>query len=400
MLNELVQDVRYGIRGLLKAPGFAAVAILTLALGIGANSAIFSFVDGVLLKPLPYPDPEQILLLWEKPPGGGNNVVSAMNFLDWKSQSSSFTSVAATTGGPMTLTGRGEPTLMRVSRVSAGYFDILGMKPKLGRTFAPDEDQPGKEHVVVLSHRLWANEFGGDPALVGRTITLEWRGVHRHRRDARRFGVRSHVQSAVAAARLFAGRANAQLSLASSVRAVEAGRHHRAGASGDGQHRRPDRAGLSRLEQRLGRFDRPLHGLDRRPADAKLALRADERRRDAVADRLCQPRQPDAGTRHVARARGRGESLARRRPRTPDPAVSHREHRARCCRRRCRSRRGLRVHAAAHAAAAAVLAAGCRPCGAWIRACSVSHSCSRSRPASCSAWRPRSMRRNPISRAR
>src|SRR5262245_38236111 len=172
MLNEFAQDVRYGIRGLLKAPGLAAVAILTLALGIGANSAIFSFVDGVLLKPLPYPEPERIRLLWEKPPGGGNNVVSAMNYPDWRSQSSSFTAVAAVTGGQMTLTGRGEPTLHRVSRVSAGYFDILGVKPALGRTFGPDEDQPGKEHVIVLSHRLWANEFGGDPGMVGQTLTL------------------------------------------------------------------------------------------------------------------------------------------------------------------------------------------------------------------------------------
>src|SRR5262245_14891945 len=151
MLNEFAQDVRYGIRGLLKAPGFAAVAILTLALGIGANSAIFSFVDGVLLKPLPYPEPERILLLWEKPPGGGNNVVSAMNYLDWRSQSSSFTAVAAITGSQMTLTGRGEPTLHRVSRVSAGDFDILGVKPGLGRTFASEEGQPGKEHVRVLN---------------------------------------------------------------------------------------------------------------------------------------------------------------------------------------------------------------------------------------------------------
>jgi len=173
MLNEFAQDVRYGIRSLLKAPGFAAVAILTLALGIGANSAIFSFVDGVLLKPLPYPDPERILLLWEKPPGGGNNVVSALNYTDWHDQSSSFTAVAAVTGSSqMTLTGRGEPTLLRVSRVSAGYFDILGVKPMLGRTFAPDEDVPGKEHVVVMSHRLWANDFGSDPSLVGKTITL------------------------------------------------------------------------------------------------------------------------------------------------------------------------------------------------------------------------------------
>jgi putative ABC transport system permease protein len=173
MLNELAQDVRYGVRSLLKAPGFAAVAVLTLALGIGANSAIFSFVDGVLLKPLPYPDPERILLLWEKPPGGGNNVVSAMNFLDWRSQSSSFTGVAAITGRSMTLSGTGEPTLMRVARVSAAYFDILGVKPKLGRTFASDEDTPGKEHVIVMSHRLWTTQFGGDAGIVGRSLTLD-----------------------------------------------------------------------------------------------------------------------------------------------------------------------------------------------------------------------------------
>jgi putative ABC transport system permease protein len=173
MLNELAQDVRYGVRSLLKAPGFAAVAILTLALGIGANSAIFSFVDGVLLKPLPYPDPERILLLWEKPPGGGNNVVSAMNFLDWRSQSSSFTGVAAITGRSMTLSGTVEPTLMRVARVSAAYFDILGVKPKLGRTFASDEDTPGKEHVIVMSHRLWTTQFGGDAGIVGRSVTLD-----------------------------------------------------------------------------------------------------------------------------------------------------------------------------------------------------------------------------------
>jgi putative ABC transport system permease protein len=173
MLNELAQDVRYGVRSLLKAPGFAAVAVLTLALGIGANSAIFSFVDGVLLKPLPYPEPEGILLLWEKPPGGGNNVVSAMNFLDWRSQSSSFTGVAAITGRSMTLSGSGEPTLMRVARVSAAYFDILGVKPKLGRTFASDEDTPGKEHVIVMSHRLWTTQFGGDAGVVGRSVTLD-----------------------------------------------------------------------------------------------------------------------------------------------------------------------------------------------------------------------------------
>src|SRR5436190_21963367 len=173
MVRDLIRDIRYGLRSLLKAPGFTAIAVLTLALGIGAVSAIFSFVDGVLLKPIPYPNPERIVLLWEKPPDGGNNVVSAMNFLDWKAQSDAFSSMAAATGGAVTLTGYGEPQQFRAARVSAGYFDALGVTAARGRTFAPDEDQPGKEHVVVLSHRLWATAFGADTTLVGRTITLD-----------------------------------------------------------------------------------------------------------------------------------------------------------------------------------------------------------------------------------
>jgi putative ABC transport system permease protein len=172
VLSELAQDLRYGARTFLKAPAFSAVAVLTLALGIGANSAIFSFVDGALLKPLPYPNPERILQLWEKPPGGGNNVVSALNFLDWQRQTTVFETMAATTGGSVTLTGLGEPVMLRAGRVSAGYFDVFGVAPFLGRTFAPDEDTPGKEHVVVLSHRLWRTQFGGDTGIVGKAITL------------------------------------------------------------------------------------------------------------------------------------------------------------------------------------------------------------------------------------
>jgi putative ABC transport system permease protein len=171
-MGTFLQDIRYGTRSLLKARGFTAVALLTLALGIGANAAIFSFVDGVLLKPLPYPNPDRIYLLWEKPPGGGNNVVSALNFLDWKSQSDSFAYMSAGTGGSVTLTGHGDPQRLAGARVSAGYFNVFGVNAALGRTFAPDEDEPGKDHVVVLSHRLWANEFGGDASLVGRAIIL------------------------------------------------------------------------------------------------------------------------------------------------------------------------------------------------------------------------------------
>ena len=173
MLDEITQDIRYGLRTLSKSYGFTTVAVLTLALGIGANSAIFSFVDGVLLKPLPYPDPERILQVWEKLPGGGNNGVSTANFLDWQHQSDVFETMVATTGGSMTLSGNGDPVMLRVGRVSAGYFDVFGIKPALGRTFARDEDQPGKETVVVLSHRIWTSQFGADAGIVGKTITLD-----------------------------------------------------------------------------------------------------------------------------------------------------------------------------------------------------------------------------------
>jgi putative ABC transport system permease protein len=172
VFDEFAQDLRYGIRTLLKAPAFAAVAIVTLALGIGANSAIFSFVDAAMLKPLPYAEPERILQIWEKPPGGGNNVVSALNFLDWQKQSTSFEAMVASTGGSLTMTGQGDPVLLRAGRVSAGYFEVFRVAPLLGRTFAPDEDTPGKEHVIVLSHRLWATQFGSDPGIVGKAITL------------------------------------------------------------------------------------------------------------------------------------------------------------------------------------------------------------------------------------
>jgi hypothetical protein len=173
MFNDLAQDLRYGCRSLLKARGFAIVAVLTLAMGIGANSAIFSFVDGVILRPLPYPHPDRLVQLTEKPPGGTRNPISALNFLDWQTQSTAFDALCATTGGSMTLSGVEEPVLLRAGRVSASYFDVYEIAPALGRTFARDEDEPGKEHVIVLSHALWAAKFGSDPTLVGRTLTLD-----------------------------------------------------------------------------------------------------------------------------------------------------------------------------------------------------------------------------------
>src|ERR1017187_8151104 len=173
LVNELLQDLRYGLRTLRQSPGFAIVAVLTLGIGIGANTAIFSFVNGVLLKPLPYGEPERIVRVLEKPPGGGRNGISTLNYLDWEKDNTVFEYLAAQTGGSVTLTGVNEPVQLRGSRVSPHYFDIFGIKTTLGRTFAADEGQLGKERVAVLSHALWDSQFGADPKVIGRTITLD-----------------------------------------------------------------------------------------------------------------------------------------------------------------------------------------------------------------------------------
>ncbi|HEV2174417.1 MAG TPA: ABC transporter permease, partial [Nitrospira sp.] len=173
LFDELRGDLRYGLRALRRSPGFTATAVLTLALGIGANSAIFSFVDAVLLKPLPYPHPEQIVSVWEKTPTGTLNYISTMNFLDWSRQNRSFEFLSAVARDTVTLTGTDRPQEINVERVSAPYFNVLGVDAMLGRTFTAGEDQFGNDQEVVLSNRTWQSLFGGDPNVVGRKITLD-----------------------------------------------------------------------------------------------------------------------------------------------------------------------------------------------------------------------------------
>ena len=168
----LVHELHYAIRRLRNSPGFSAVAIATIALAIGANTAMFSFVNSILLSPLPYPDSDRIVRVLETLPTGGLNGISTLNYLDWAKQNTVFEYVAAEAGWRATLTGEGEPVPIRGARLSARYFDIFGTKAALGRTFLPGEDQPGNDHVVLLSHVLWESRFGSDPALVGRDILL------------------------------------------------------------------------------------------------------------------------------------------------------------------------------------------------------------------------------------
>jgi putative ABC transport system permease protein len=173
--ENLLQDVRYGLRMLAKNPGFTAVAILTLALGIGANTAIFTVINAVLLKPLPFPHPDRLVQIWETDPrlGFDRDTVSPYNFRDWQSQSHDFAAMAAYEHEHFSLTGRELPVGLGGLRVSADFFRVLGTSPLLGRDFLANEDQPGAGHVVVVSSATWQNYFGRDPGIVGRKITLD-----------------------------------------------------------------------------------------------------------------------------------------------------------------------------------------------------------------------------------
>src|SRR6266540_1740720 len=171
-LEDLFQDLRYGARMLLKNPGFTLIAVLTLALGIGANTSFFSIVNSVLLKPLPYEHPDQLVQLWEAPRVGVRGASSPGAFLDWKEQSTSFESLSLLLNIDLNLTGEGEPDRISGVKMSASGLQILRARPMLGRVFAPDEDQPGREKTIVLTHRLWQRRFGGDTNIVGRSIQL------------------------------------------------------------------------------------------------------------------------------------------------------------------------------------------------------------------------------------
>jgi putative ABC transport system permease protein len=173
-MGTLLQDLRYGVRGLWKSPGFALVAVLTLALGIGANTAIFSVVRAVLLRPLPYSEPEQLVWMQEEGSDVQNRAVSYPNFRDWRARNHTFQAMSTTRGWRMTLTGDGgEPERLDAGMVTADYFDVLRVRPFLGRAFLPEEDKYGAPAVTILSYGFWQRRFGGEQNIIGRSITLD-----------------------------------------------------------------------------------------------------------------------------------------------------------------------------------------------------------------------------------
>ncbi len=169
-----LQDLKYGCRILAKNPGFAAVAILTLGLGIGANTAIFTVVNGVLLRPLPFADPSRIVLVLERNASFPSLVsTSYENYKDWRDQSHSFESMQASCVTNLTLTGAGDPERLNAQRMTAGIFPLLGVRPVAGRAFLPEEDRPEGPAVAMISYALWQRRFGGSPEWIGKTIELD-----------------------------------------------------------------------------------------------------------------------------------------------------------------------------------------------------------------------------------
>jgi len=174
-MGTLYQDLKYGLRTLAKNPGFTAVALLALALGIGANTAIFSVVNGVLLRPLPYLEPTRLIMIWEKTAEFRQMSVAYPNFLDWRRENHSFTDMAAYRGDDFNFTGSGQPEHLTGEFVSASLLPVLGVNPLLGRNFLPQEDRQGAGGVVMLTDGLWKRRFGADPNILGKTMTLNAR---------------------------------------------------------------------------------------------------------------------------------------------------------------------------------------------------------------------------------
>ena len=172
-IDSLQRDLRYGLAALLRAPAFSAVVIGVLAIGIGGTVAMFSIVDAVLLKPLPFPEPEHIVRVWEAPRPGVINATKAPEFVNWKRSATVFEALSAEQPLLATLTGKGEPQRLSGKAVTADYFKVFATNVKLGRTFAPDEDRPGTAPVIVLSHAAWQNYFSGDPGILHRRAILD-----------------------------------------------------------------------------------------------------------------------------------------------------------------------------------------------------------------------------------
>ena len=268
--DQLRQDAGFALRMMRRAPGFTAVALTTLALGIGATSAMFSVVDAVVLQPLPYREPDRLVRLHGRHTGYGllRNAVSPPNLLDWKQQSTVFSAIAGYRPRSVNLSGDGEPRYVQAARVSVEFFDVLSVSPMIGRSFTEAEDRADAK-VVVLSHAVWQSQFGGDPSALGRSIDLDGEPFRGDRRDASRLRVPivgravpvRNVRRAVDAAGCVSRRAASQPRLAQPRRRGSVARRRDAGggAKPDVHHRGASRERYPASNKGWDAFVEPLH---------------------------------------------------------------------------------------------------------------------------------------------
>ena len=262
-MDSLLRDLKFSVRSLLKRPGFAAVAVLTLALGIAANTTIFSTVDALLLHPFSFPNQQRLLVLWEQNLAVGNTrgSVAPGNFTDWREQNQTCEQLVAIDQKSFDLSDGAHPERFPGYGVTQGFFDALGVKAAQGRTFLPEESEPGREQVVVLKHSFWQQHLGGDPNIVGKTITLNRKVFTVVGVMPADFNYPYNGWRDVDASRLRPGRsAQSRQSLPQSHRLVEAGCHCRSGAGRPAWHCQTRAATVSRNKQRARRFGRDAYG--------------------------------------------------------------------------------------------------------------------------------------------
>ncbi len=316
--ESLLQDLRFALRMLRKNPGFTAVAILTLALGIGANTAIFSVVNGVLLRPLPYHDADRLTLVWEKEDPGVKDNVGYATYLDWKAQNKSFQDLAVYSSWQPVLQV-GEAEQLNGLRVTSNYFRTLGVHPELGRDFLSEEDNPGANKVVILSHALWQKKFNSDPSIIGKPIDMnatqyivagvlpasyqsldESGPARRHRGNLARAGLRR-----------FAAMGLPHMPPLDRGRPAARWRRYLAGAGGNGYDFSRNREGLS---EGVFRVRRNFHAVARilaRPGE-HAALHFVGSGFICIAGCVRESREFIVGTRDESRTRSCGSHRARR----------------------------------------------------------------------------------------
>ena len=329
-LETFAADLRFGARSLLRNPAFATIAVLTLALGIGANAAIFSVVNTVLLRPLPWADPGRAVMIWSKWTAFDKTWVSAGEVLDYRRRTQTMSEVGAWSDGQINITGDGEPERVPAAQVTANLFSVLGVSPLSGRTFTAAEDVPNGPDLVILGHGLWTRRYAADPSIVGRSIQIERPPVPGHRHHAARFrpadGLRESGADTALDAAADRSRHNRSRQPRLLRRRTAEARGH---GQGGGRRASRDRAGhdargfLSRADA-VRHGGAVAHGRSRRTRAPRHPAAA-RRRRVPAAHRVRQRRQPPACTGGSQAARNRGPFRTGRRRLAARPATVDRE---------------------------------------------------------------------------